>query len=309
MKYVAIAAGIMALLLVMVPGSQAAQEGGGDLLRYVPRETELVIGIDVEQLMGNPAFDRIYERLDTERLDAGIAALEQVTGIHLLHDIRSLMLIGELKDQGKGALYLEGMWDTDHLINLVTMNPTYERHVTAGPDIHSWMDESEGKMKYAAFLEQDVLVISDWLELVRRVVDTAAESRPSLEGAATPVQPDGSPSDAFVLAFRPSGNRPDITENPILGRFDSVAIALDAEDDWVTVSATGSVQDARDTSLLAQVVRGFLAAVELHDARAQQSPWMVTASATGTRVEATVEVPMDNVIEAAGMLRRHAKAE
>ena len=280
-----------------------------DLLRYVPKDTEVVLGVDLARLTAHPAFDTVYERLDTSKLDTATWTIHEFTGIDLLDDIQAFVVATELKDKGRATVFIKGRWDKDALVDLVALNPTYETRHTAGPDIYMWQDEGSGKKNHAAFLRDDVLVMGDLLENIERVVKTAAGASLSLQGTKVPALPDGSPPYLFALAFRPDDPQRDIVHNVVLGRVQSVALAAAPGASEITVAAKGAARDEYSARRLADALRGLIAVGELHDTKAVESPWTFTTASEGTAVEATVRVPLANAIEAAGTLQRMAASK
>ena len=159
----------LAVTLLLAHGAAWAQPSPTELLAYVPADAEVVVGLDVQTLTANPAFDRLHHQLNTERFDAGVATIEQVTGINLLRDIERVVLLGELRNQGQGALILKGHWYEEDLIALVAMNPSYEEQEHGSYSIHVWTDENTGKVNHAVFLQPDVLAMSEWPAVLRRI--------------------------------------------------------------------------------------------------------------------------------------------
>jgi len=305
-RQIAVAVVLAALGLA---GFVEAEEWVSDLLQNVPAGAEVVAVVNVRALTQNPAFDTVYERLDTTKLDAAVVAIDGFTGVHLLEDVEALALAGELKDEGKGAFFVKGTWDKHRLLDLVAMNPSYETQTTGGPPIHLWQDEDTGKMNHAAFLRDDVFVMSEWLPMVQRAVDTAAGKTPSLKSVAASAGTGGTPAPVVVLAFRPSDPERDVVRHAALGRLQSAAFGLRPDADSVTVWAKGEARDAYSAAQLAHVLRGLIALGELHDTGARSFPWEVVSTADGARVEARVRVPLDNAIEAACALQRAAMAK
>ncbi len=288
--------------------AQGPQASAGDLVRYVPQGAEVVVCVDVQKITAHPAFSRIYQSFDTAKLDAGIAAIEQFTGINLLRDIRAALIAGEIKKDGRNVILLEGTWQKDRLVPLVASNPSYSKRDSSGLEIHSWTDNDTAKMKHAVFVRDDVLAMSDFPEVLDLVAQTAAGKAP-----AFPLQEviggDAVAGEAFVAAVRPSDPGSDIRNNPVLGRLQSLAVTLKAKESSIALSAKANADDARNAALLDPMLRGLIAFGELLDNKAGQYPWVVATTHQNSQVAATADVPLENIVGFAGVLQSMAKAK
>ena len=297
----------LAVTLLLAHGAAWAQLSPTELLAYVPADAEVVVGLDVQTLTANPAFDRLHHQLNTQTFDAGVATIEQVTGINLLRDIERVVLLGELRNQGQGALILKGHWYEEDLIALVAMNPSYEEQEHGAYSIHVWTDENTGKVNHAVFLQPDVLAMSEWPAVLRRIIDAASDRGRSLRSVQVPAQPDREGVGAFLLAFRPADPNHNARKNPVIGQLESLAVGLQAGETEMTLSLDGRAQDAHGATLLSEALRGLLAAAQLHVSGTRELPWPAQTRATGRQIESTVRVPMETVIAAATTLKQ-AKA-
>jgi hypothetical protein len=303
---------VLGMCMAGVAGIVTAEEPATAMLQYVPEGTEVVVGVDLALLSAHPRFDEVFQRVNTAKFEVNVANFEQMTGVNLMRDIQAFALVGELRDNGEGVLLIKGKWDMPGLVDLVAASPTYVAQEMSGSVIHTWFDEDEGKQKYAAFVREDLLAIGDCLEMVEGVVETSAGERPRLAVPALlnseDVDSTRMPS-AFIVALRPAQPDADFVKNPVLSRLQSVAALCEAQDDGLALTATARTFDGNSAPQLAHALRGLIAVGELLDNASTRSPWVVTTSHRGNEVTAQVNVPMTNVVAAAGMLGQMAKAE
>jgi len=289
---------VLALAILGTPVGANAGEAARDLLRYVPMGAEMVLGVDIQGITESPGFQKLWGHFDTTGPDAAMANIQQATGVHLLHDIQAFVLVGQMQDDEKKAVIIQGRWDPGRLVGLVSANPTYSTHVSAGLDVHAWRDADDGKMTYAAFLRDDLLVVTGWEPAIEIIATTAAGEGQSLEGLPTPTAADGSPAAAFLLMFPPPSAIQAVADNPFLAPLRAMALGLSLESDWIVMSGTVETADARSAKLMSHMLRGLIATGELLDNGARQRPWRVVCKPEGARMHALVGVPLDNVLAA-----------
>ena len=289
-------------------GASATAAPAADLLRYVPQDAEVVIGIDVQALTAQPAFEKVYDRLDTSKFEAGINALYDITGVHLMQDIEALMFVGELRDEGQGAIVIRGNWNRAGLEDLVSWNPTYQTEEQGGKTMHIWWDENESKQQHAVFVEDNVLVMSESASQVWYVVEAALDPAKSLKKAHPEVT---APEDAhaFLIAFRPENDTHELVRNPLLGRLENVNLRLVAEETGVRAELEAAAMNPADAPHLARILEGFVAFCEMHDEQGANSPWSISSKVSAKQVHAQIRIPLENVVAGAPRLQQLAKAE
>lgn len=298
----------LALLACITWSVAGAAEPVTELLRYAPEGAEVVAGVDVTLLRAHPRFDDVFDSLSPARFNMVASQLEQATGVDLMNDILALALVGQLRENGEGALLVKGVWDERALVDLVSWSPTYEVDDVAGYSIHSWVDEEEDVRKYAAFLQYDVLTISDHAAAIARIVETAAGERkaiqvPALLAAGSKVS--GDPPTAFMIASSPAA--PGIRKNPVLSRVQAMSALCEARDEALTVTASARASDAHSAPRLEHALRGLIAMGELLDNASADSPWVIATAHQGDEVTARIDVPMANVVAAAGTLGKRRR--
>jgi len=294
--------------MILATGALAGADGVADVLPYVPDEANVVVGIDLEQVTASPVFDGVYGALDTDQIDGMLTAVEAMTGVRLFRDIHAIVLAGELKPGGKSATYIRGQWNKDQLIALVAANPAYERRETAGVDVHLWRDDQSGKISHAAFLRDDLLIMSDWLDVATYLAETPPAATPTWAGAALPKAADGSPAAAFVLARRPDDAASGLLAHPALDHVTRASAALDSTTNAATVTLTATVRDAAAAPLLAEAAKGLIAVGQLLNNTYAEAPWTVDSSVQGEQVQVRVSIPMDSLVSGAQALQRLARA-
>jgi hypothetical protein len=113
----------------------------------------------------------------------------------------------------------------------------------------------------------------------------------------------------FLIAFRPENKTHELVRNPLLSRLASLNVRLVAEDAGVRAEVDAEATNAADAPHLARILEGFVAFCEMHDEQCTESPWITFSQVTGTRIQAKVRIPLQNVVAGAPRLQQLAKAK
>ena len=74
---------VLALSVVSVGAAVADAEPATALLRYVPEEAEVAVGLDLAVLRAHPRFDEVFGMLAPARFAAKASEIEQITGVNV----------------------------------------------------------------------------------------------------------------------------------------------------------------------------------------------------------------------------------
>jgi len=308
MRYARWTLGLALVAAVAAAGTVQAQGDAVGLLKYVPREAEVVVGINVRQVAGSPAFAELRARLDeTKRIDAAVNIIGRLTGVNVLEDLEAVVFASTLGDQAPGVAIFKGTWDTQNLVELAALNPTYAKSTVHDRDVHYWKDERSGKPNHAVFLADDVLAISEQGPVIGLVIQTAADPSRALSNSDKLEGIPGLalPTSAFVAAFRPANN-PKVTNHPALGRLESVVMRAQVEAEHFKMSAVIESQDADSAVLFRDVMNGLIAMGRLHDN--MLVPWETDVSSEASRVQVSLTAPTASIINAIENKHRLAQA-
>lgn len=288
-------AGAVALgaALLFIAGPAHAELAALDLIRFMPQELDIVIGVDPGATAGTEFYKQVKARAGLAQLDQGIAAMEEVTGVNLLQDVQAIALGSYMGREGEGVVVVRGAWDRDYLVGLVGLNPSYSEKYVGDHVIHSWYDAEKQKIANAAFIRDDVLAISDQAPLLESVLAVVSGAKPAFAPAHDPAA--ATSAVAFAMASRPAQPGPDITANPVLNVLKTATVFVVPGASGVRLAATGTTLDPQMAPLVAQLTQGAAAMLQLQYAP-DAAPWPVTVNANGGSVNATVDIPLDTAV-------------
>lgn len=139
----------LATLLLAAARPAPAAEGA---LSLVPKDSEVVIGIHARQILDSELFTKLAASVP--QLNAGVAVVQNLTGVNVLTDIDNIVLFGNIADRETGGAIIEGRINAQKLLLLLQSAPSYKAVTAAdGRTAYAWYDEREKRMKFGMFLD------------------------------------------------------------------------------------------------------------------------------------------------------------
>lgn len=149
-----------AALLLIATGVRAADP----LLSVVPRDTEIVVGINVPQILDSDFFQKI--RKTRPRLLAQLNQQSQRMGVDIEKDVDNIYLFGRIGSREMGGLIVTGKIDQAKLIGVLRVYADYQTSQVSGMTIHEWFDRGVGKKKYATFMPDGPVIFWNSKEIL-----------------------------------------------------------------------------------------------------------------------------------------------
>jgi hypothetical protein len=147
----------VAVLAVAAALAVATVATAADLIRFAPKESEVVARLDVPKLVASNQFEALMNSAQGERIKAGMSIVGGLTGMDLQKDLQEIYLFARMNSKS-GIIMATGRFDQEKMLTLVRVNQSYEKKTVDGLDIHHWVDDGQ---KYATFPEAGQLVITD----------------------------------------------------------------------------------------------------------------------------------------------------
>jgi len=161
----------------------------GPLVRSeVSARANWVVHINHEMLVNSQTGQLIRAELAKTGLEQKLADFKNIFSFHPLDDIRDATLYGIDDDQDKAVVLIDGSFNADTLVSLVTMNPEYAQVKYGDLTVHSWVDENKkdpdklGKRMYGCIPKPGLVVMSSGLDAVKQAVDVLEGSAPNAGG-------------------------------------------------------------------------------------------------------------------------------
>lgn len=272
---------------------------------HVPEGAVWYGHLDVDRTLtstlGKLATDRLSEQ---EKIR--IRIFSRMFGFSLLEDLRSVTLFGMPAHPDAGVLILEGNFDRDYLVDLVSVNEGYSTFSHRDRTVHHWIDEKKGKASYGVFANAGTLMLTDSKELIRTALDTMDGGHPSLPQGALEGVPKSMTEAALVVGVANFGGiaglEPDaaILQEIVSGHLAAAEVSQNLE-------ILFNLEVATDESAvkLQRMVDGLLAFASLN----REKPGLdrlasaFAVDRTGRQVKGVFSFPVEELVEILQNLR------
>lgn len=141
---------LAALAAVALLAASITARAADPLLSVVPRDTEVVIGINVGQILDSDFFQRIQKV--RPRILAQLSQQSTRFGIDIQKDVENIYLFGRIGQREMGGMILTGKINQEKLLATLRMNGDYKKTQVGDMPIHEWFDRASGAQKYATFM-------------------------------------------------------------------------------------------------------------------------------------------------------------
>ena len=158
------------ILLVEAPGL-----AGPIKLEQVSGGASWVVHANQQQFKKTQTGRLIRNELVNLGLEEGLTNFAMIFSFHPLDDVRDVTLYGTGKDRQKAVVLIDGFFDKERILSVVSMNPEYKETKYGDIVLHQWLDENQkdpnNKMMYGCFYKDDLIVISAGMDAVKQEVD------------------------------------------------------------------------------------------------------------------------------------------
>jgi len=245
--------------------------------------------LDAEAARDSEIGAAVAERIEDEH-GAKLRALERMFSLHLVDDLAGVTLSGN-GEESEDLVWLEADFDRAHLEDIVAAADDYENDTVAGRTVHSWVDKE--KPQNAVFLRGDLLVFSHSRE---RLVDALGAERDE-----DPVEaPEVEEGTILLMGSARLGEMElEGEESKLLGRFESLDLALFENDERVHARIEAAPDRALTAELAAKVLEGIIALGQLTDERLAEADldFETEVAEGGRRLDAHLSLPAKEMIE------------
>ncbi len=151
---------------------------GGPLLNtQVSSTANWVVHADYDRFRSTQIGQLITDELEILGIAEKLRNFASVFSFNPLNDIRGVTLYGSGADKQKAVVIIDGNFDKDKLVSLVSMNPEYEQLEYGGITVHRWADENKRKpdgtaeKMYGCFYGEKLMVLSTGLDAITQAID------------------------------------------------------------------------------------------------------------------------------------------
>jgi hypothetical protein len=143
---------------------------------------------DYEQFCNTQIGRLIRVEMKNEGIDEQLENFAAVFSFNPLKDIRGVTIYGNGSDKEKAVVLVDGTFDKEKLVSLVSMNPEHEEFKHGDIVIHGWVDENKrnadgtSEKMYGCFYGERLLVLSAGRQATKHAVDVLNGSAGSASG-------------------------------------------------------------------------------------------------------------------------------
>jgi hypothetical protein len=290
--------------LVLYPNNtvRASAPSFPDALRYLPSDCRFVFGLNVQQLITNPA----YVKMQQKHLQPIGKALEEFitkTGVDPRHDVFYLVAAGRSKERGKGegVAIVVGKFNKDTIASYIRSKTAPIESEYGGVLILIMPKPQNNSFeKGIAFLSDREIALGD-LESIKAVLDVKGKgnrnilSNPVMAPLINSISPDE------MIWFAGDGTSL-LAQAPVVAPFGANVPAVQTVvgtlnlTDTVNGKISATAADPASAAKLADVVKGFVAFGQL---AGNQNPDLkillsgLLVSQNATQVSVTLNLPIE----------------
>ncbi len=256
---VRVAVALAAALFVFVAAGPAVADDGRAALKMAPRDSTLVVSVDLEQLRKHPAYPAaVAELTKDESTRRGFEELRAEVGLDVHQDLRSLTIVMPFTSggaPGDALIFARGKIDGPKLLAFSDKRgapSTAREHLG-----QAWYEIDGGGLLFVG----DHAVAGN-TPAIQAAIAARAPKGASLEKNAAMmklVKAVDTKADAWFAMLVPKGMRDEMgRDNPLYGRFQSAAGSFDLGDGLKVRLSLGAV-DAKSAVEMAEETRKGLA--------------------------------------------------
>jgi len=178
----------LALSFLLLAIVSPALAGPLSFSRISPK-ADWVVHLDYERFNNTGIGRFVRQKMREVGFEEKLQNFATVFSFHPIDDVRSVTLYGRGNDRDKAVAIIEGNFDEEKLIALVSMNPFYQQIEYGDAILHGWLHEEKhgekdtSRMMYGCVYQHKLVLISSSLETIKHAVDvlsagSAADSPP-----------------------------------------------------------------------------------------------------------------------------------
>jgi hypothetical protein len=210
-------------ILAVAIGIVASSATAAPLDRYLPAKSQWVVGVNVRSLLGSAAFkkyggDKLKLKLSK---DKEAQELQRVLGFDPYEDVNTVIAAGLGDDPLEFLLIVHGRFDLDRIQPILDMvsdgNPeALKIAVEKTVRFYEFKTPEQMEPAFAAFLDDDTLVISNKKEHIFHAIERSNDRKPTRleKGLQALVDKADAKKTVWIAAQVPEKARQKIAENP-----------------------------------------------------------------------------------------------
>ena len=265
----------------------------------VAGDAKWFVHVDLAALRGSEIGKEMLSRIDGDA-QRKINAFKRMISFNPVEDLDAVTLFGTDAGPEKAVALLRGVFDVEHLTDLVKAADAYKSGEHAGSTVHSWADgKTPGGRLFGCMVSDKRMVLGPDRGLVHRAIDLAKGDGESLEGGT-----------AFAAAFDGGGQRPIVAaaadlaglggleiESAFVRRVRSIYLAAGEADGEVFARAVVGAEDERAPQLMGMMLSGVLAFGEVSDQLPEGTASAVEVEASGKELHVDAAMGLDDFLE------------
>ncbi|MHC4642418.1 MAG: hypothetical protein ACYS32_12310 [Planctomycetota bacterium] len=159
-------------IILLVEGSLLA---GPIVLEQFSGSASWVVHANPQQFKKTQTGRLIRNELVNLGLEENLTNFATMFSFHPLDDVRDVTIYGTGQDRKKAVVLIDGIFDKERILSLVSMNSEYKETKYGDIMLHQWLDENQKdpnyKMMYGCFYKDDLIVMGSGLDSVKQAVD------------------------------------------------------------------------------------------------------------------------------------------
>ncbi|MEM1083631.1 MAG: hypothetical protein AAGI48_05875 [Verrucomicrobiota bacterium] len=246
------------LPLLLSAAAQAAPFEPG----RVSQDAKWWLHADLDAVRNTAIGKRLVTEIEEKKGDQ-LNALKLMFSVNPLTDLGGITLYGNGKKDQAVAL-IDGSFDREHLEGILKAADDFETENHGELTVMSWTDEEKDKRQHAAFVHDDLVAFSERKPLLIEALDVFSKNNGMV---ADPFVADAA-SQPFLIGTALLGEiELDDDESKLLGKADSLRIALAETGERMEGRMRVEVGKSSDGLLLGKVLEGIMALASLTDDR------------------------------------------
>ncbi len=300
---------LSAVLLLAMAGSSWA---GPMQTSRVPSSALWVAHADTQALLASGIGTFVLDKARRPDVQAGLAALRNLTGLDLTRDIRSITAYGTAPGDANGAALIEGTFDREKLLTLLRMNPTFKESRAGDLAVYEWTDNPQaatpGPLRFGTFFQDNLAVVAGSRDVLEVALATLQGRQENLAAASAPEVQPAAGTYLGVYALRIPLPPDDPKGAQLFQKVLSGRLEIGQAEGNFFARLTVLARDPATAADLGKMAEGFLAFLDLaKDLREDGRPVLPAPAATmlkdvhvsvsETTAQAALVTPVANVVE------------
>ena len=261
----------------------------------IPADVEWVVHFDVKAFTQGRLYASLQGEAIFQKLGIPKAKFSQILGVDPIEVIDGITVIGINFDDDSPVVCITGELPRERLLSLAREEGDYREIPFGATPIHQW-----GRKEYGAFAGNRVLLFSEELVALKKVLGVIAGDQPSLKSADILPSPKAQSSNPSVLGFvRNVSHIIGEKGGPaVLGMIGNAAFQAGEKGNDVLMSVSFDTPSKEDAAQVEKILHGLVALASLErDNRASAfniDPQDLSIAVKGTQVDVSLAYPIEN---------------